>query len=207
LCFSLVMLAIQAKAINEKFIEAMQKHILTVYTSESPEEIQNAINAFDRIGEAEKSKWEPFYYSSFGYIMMANREKEPAKKDSYLDQALSVLEKAKAIQPNESELIALEGFVHMIRVTVDPPSRGQQYSSMAFQSFSKAATLNPENPRALMLLAQMQYGTAQFFGSPTTEACGTLVKALQKFDTFKSDNPIAPQWGRKIAEGLKSKCN
>jgi hypothetical protein len=66
--------------------------------------------------------------------------------------------------------------------------------------------LNPENPRALALMAQMQYGTAQFFGSPTTEACTTLSLALQKFDTFKSDNPLAPQWGRGMAEGLKEQC-
>jgi hypothetical protein len=192
---------------DDKFIDAMQKNIQTVYTSQNNEEVQNAVNAFDRIGEAEKTKWEPFYYSSFGYVMMANREKEAAKKDAYLDLALKGIEKAKALQPGESEVIALEGFVHMIRVTVDPASRGQQYSGMAFQSFNKAVSMNPENPRALSLLAQMQYGMAQFFGSPTTEACGTLSKALEKFDTYKSENVIAPQWGRKMTEGLKSKCN
>ena len=95
----------------------------------------------------------------------------------------------------------------MLRVTVDPASRGQQYSGMAFQSFGKAVAMNPENPRALSLLAQMQYGTAQFFNSPTTEACATLTKALEKFDSYKSSNPLAPQWGRKMAEGLKSRCN
>jgi hypothetical protein len=192
---------------NDKYIETMQKNIETVYTAQSIPDIQNAVNAFERIGEAEKAKWEPFYYASFGYVMMATREKDAATKDSYLDLSLKCLERAKALQPNDSEIIALEGFVHMIRVTVDPASRGQQYSSMAFQSFGKAVTMNPENPRALSLLAQMQYGTAQFFGASTAEACGTLIKALEKFDTFKSDNVLAPQWGRGMAEGLKSKCN
>ena len=77
-----------AMANDEKFIEAMLKNIEAVYSGHSSEEIQNAINAFDRIGEAEKTKWEPFYYSSFGYVMMANLEKEAAKKDTYLDLAL-----------------------------------------------------------------------------------------------------------------------
>jgi len=195
------------KANDDKFIEAMQKNIDAVYTSHSIEEYQLTVNTFERIGEAEKSKWEPFYYAAYGYVMMANFEKDPSKKDVYLDLALKASDKAKAIQPNESEIIALEGFVHMIRVTVDPASRGQQYSGMAFQSFGKAVAMNPENPRALSLLAQMQYGTAQFFGSPTTDACGTVTKALEKFDTYKSDNVLAPQWGRKMTEGLKSKCN
>ena len=185
----------------------MQKNIESVYAAQSIPDIQNAVNAFERIGEAEKTKWEPFYYASFGYVMMANREKEAAAKDTYLDLALKSLENAKALQPNDSEITALEGFVHMIRVTVDPASRGQQYSGMAFQSFGKAVAMNPENPRALSLLAQMQYGTAQFFGSATTEACVTLTKAIEKFDTFKSDNVLAPQWGKGMTEGLKSKCN
>jgi hypothetical protein len=194
-------------ASDAKFVETMQKHIQTVYTSQSVEEIQGAVNAFDRIADAEKTKWEPFYYSAFGNVMMANKEKDGAKKDTYLDLALKGVESAKAIVPNESEVIALEGFIHMIRVTVDPASRGQQYSGMAFQSFGKAVAVNPENPRALALLAQMQYGMAQFFGSPTTEACATLTKSLEKFESYKSENPLAPQWGKKMAEGLKTKCN
>ena len=190
----------------DRYTENMQKNIETVYTAQAIPDLQNAVNAFERIGDAEKTKWEPFYYAAFGYVMMANHEKEASVKDSYLDLALKANEKAKALQPNESEIIAMEGFIHMIRVTVDPASRGQQYSSLAFQSFGKAAGMNPENPRALALLAQMQFGTAQFFGAATTEACGTNAKALEKFDTFKSDNALAPQWGRGMAEGLKSKC-
>jgi hypothetical protein len=94
----------------------------------------------------------------------------------------------------------------MMRVAIDPATRGPQYAGLSMQAFARATTLNPENPRALALMAQMQYGTAQFFGSPTAEACGTLTKSLEKFDTFKSDNPLAPRWGKGMAEGLKTQC-
>jgi hypothetical protein len=107
----------------------------------------------------------------------------------------------------DAEIIALVGFIHMMRVAVDPASRGAQYSGMAMQAFGKATSLNPENPRALVLMAQMQFGTAKFFGSPATEACATLNAAIQKFDSYKSDNPLAPQWGREMALGLKKECN
>jgi Flp pilus assembly protein TadD len=191
---------------DSKYIETMQKNIQVVYTAQSIPDIQNAVNTFERIASAEKTKWEPYYYAAFGYVMMANREKDGAKKDGYLDQALTSIGKAKEIVPAESEVVALEGFVHMIRVTVDPASRGQQYSGLAFQSFGKAVSLNPENPRALSLLGQMQYGTAQFFNSSTTEACATLEKSLEKFASFKSENPLAPQWGKGMAESMKEKC-
>lgn len=206
LLLALLAFTISKSFATDKYTENMQKNIDSVYRAKTIPNLQQAVNALERIGDAEKTKWEPFYYASFGYVMMATREKVAATKDSYLDLALKANEKAKALQPNESEIIAMEGFIHMIRVTVDPASRGQLYSGLAFQSFGKAVGMNSENPRALALLAQMQFGTAQFFGSPTTEACGTNSKALEKFDTFKSDNALAPQWGKGMAEELKGKC-
>lgn len=191
---------------DSKYIEAMKKNIEIVYNAKSTEELQQAVNSFERIGSAEKTQWEPYYYSAFGNIMMANRENDKTKKDLYLDKAQIAIDQAKGIKTDESEIVALEGFVHMIRVTVDPGSRGPQFAGLAMQSFGKATAMNPENPRALVLMAQMQYGTAQFFGSPTTEACGNLAKSLEKFETYKSENPVAPRWGKGMAEGMKEQC-
>src|SRR5260221_1797407 len=199
-------LTVATYASDGKYMEAMSKNIEAVYKAQTTEELQNAVNAFDRIANAEKTKWEPLYYSAFGYVMMANRENENAKKDSYLDLAASSIEKAKAIKENESEIIAMEGFIYMMRVTIDPASRGQKYSTLAMQSFEKALESNPENPRALMLLAQLQFGTAKFFGAPVTQACSTVTKALEKFETYRSENPIAPQWGKQMTKGLKQNC-
>lgn len=192
---------------NDKYTETMLKNIEAVYKAQSLEEYQQSANTFKRIADAEKTKWEPFYYEAFAYVMMATRESEGIKKDSYLDAALVAVKAASALAPAESELVALEGFVHMIRVTVDAAARGQQYSGMAFQSFNKAVAMNPENPRALSLLAQMEFGTAKFFGSSTADACATATKSLEKFSTYKSDNPLAPAWGRGMTESLKTKCN
>lgn len=189
-----------------KYEQAMKKNIDIVYKAESIEELQQAVNAFERIAAAEKKYWEPYYYAAFGYVMMATRESGGSKKDVYLDQALHALEKVKTISQEESEVIAMEGFVHMIRVSVDPASRGPQYGGLAMQQFGKAMGLNPDNPRAFALMAQMQYGTAQFLGSSMAEACETNTRALEKFDNFKADNPLAPQWGRPMAESMKEQC-
>jgi hypothetical protein len=191
---------------DNQYAEAMAKNIQTVYSSQSIVELQGAVNTLERIASTEKTKWEPYYYAAFGYIMIAYREQDGTKKDSYLDQAIADIKKAKTIAEKESEIIALEGFVHMIRISVDPASRGQQYSGLAMQTLGRALSLNPENPRALALIAQTQLGTAQFLGSPTTEACATNAAALQKFASFKSDNPLAPRWGKGMAEETDSKC-
>lgn len=200
----LLLIGTVAFANNDKYVEAMQKNIKAVYTANTIDDLQGAVNTLSRIGEAEKTKWEPFYYASFGYIMMATRATDALKKDGYLDLAKTSLDKASAILPNDSEIIALEGFIHMIRVTVDPASRGPQYSMLSMQTFGKALAINPNNPRALGLMAQMQLGTAQFFKQDASEACATARQALPLFDLPVTG--FAPQWGKEMTQSVVVRC-
>lgn len=192
---------------QDKYTTQMLKSIESIYNAKTTDEYQSAINSFDRIGNAEKTKWEPFYYSAWGYLMIATNEKDGAKKDQFLDLSAAALAKASAVNENESEIIALDGFIQMIRVTVDPATRGPKYSSLAMQAYNKALAINPENPRALGLLAQMQFGMARFFNSATTEACATAAKSLEKFQSYQSPNAVAPKWGKGMSEGLVKQCS
>jgi len=205
--FLLVFLTLTAWATDQAYYEAMGKQIGVVYSAQTIDELQSAVNALDRIGQAESAKWEPHYYGAFGYLMMATREKDGQKIDGYLDLALERVTRGSEISKDNSELLALEGFVHMLRVSVDPASRGQRFSGMSMKSFNKALKANPSNPRALSLLAQMQYGTAQFFGSSTAEPCSTAQKALDLFNTQTSGDPLSPQWGKDMTAGMVKKCN
>jgi hypothetical protein len=191
---------------TDKFVEAMQKNIKAVYEAKDISGLQDAVNSLERISAVEKSRWEPLYYIGFGNIMMANREPDLGKRDAYLDRAEEAVRRALELAPQESEIVALEGFVHMIRISVDPQSRGMAYAPRAMESFNKAIALNGDNPRAHALLAQMMFGTAQFFGSPTTEACASNSLAAEKLKSFKSDNPIAPVWGERMIVSLVEKC-
>jgi tetratricopeptide (TPR) repeat protein len=204
--FALFVLCIHTFA-GDQFLEAMKKGISEVYQASDTEQLQKAVNLLERIGAAEKSRWEPYYYAGFGYIMMANLEQDARRKDEYLDQAMVAIEKAKTLSGKESEVLALEGFAYMIRVTVDPGSRGAEWAPKAMETFSKAIALNPDNPRALALSARMQFGTAQFFGSSTKEACDLARNALEKFNTFQPSGPLSPQWGKAMASALAETCN
>jgi len=189
----------------DKYTEQMTRSISAIYKAKTAAEYQEAINTLERIGNAEKTKWEPFYYASFGYILLAT-EAENVKKDAILDQAQAALDKAGAIRTEDSEIIALEGFITMIRLTVDPATRGPQYSMKAMQSFGHAVALNGNNPRALALMAQMQFGTAQFFQQKPVEACASASKALEIFAATTPADPLAPAWGKEMTEGLLANC-
>jgi tetratricopeptide (TPR) repeat protein len=190
----------------DRYTDGMMKNIEAVYKASTIEQLQTAVNSFERIGAAEKTKWEPYYYASFGYIMIATREQDNVKKDSYLDLAKGALDKALAIKPDESEIFALEGFIHMLRVEIDPAARGQKYSMMAMQSYGKSLGLNAQNPRALSLMAQLQFGTAKFFNQAPTEACETAKKSLEIYQSQTDAITIAPMWGKGMTEGLVKGC-
>lgn len=186
---------------NGQFEKAMGKNIPAMFQASDTESLQTAINQLNRIGEAEKNRWEPHYYVAFGYVRMMGMSEGSEKQDGYLDQALAAIEKAESVQPNDSELEALRGYVHMMRVTVDPASRGMQYSGMAFNSFNKAIKLNAENPRAHYLLGRMQYGTAQFMGGGDGGACESFANAKKLFEAKNDEQSLAPSWGEKTNEG------
>jgi tetratricopeptide (TPR) repeat protein len=207
-CFVLMMLMVSgvfAFAGDSRYETAMKQQILAVYQSGNIESLQSAVNSLDRIASAEKDKWEPLYYIGFGYVMMANRETNGTTKDQYLDRADAAALKAIAISPNNSEIIALQGFITMIRLTVDPATRGPRMSGQAMQLFGQAIALNPDNPRALGLMAQMQAGTAKFFGASLDESCATARKALGKF-VPREESTLAPTWGKEMVEEMLKTC-
>ncbi|SNT28067.1 hypothetical protein SAMN05421640_3147 [Ekhidna lutea] len=181
---------------NGQFEKAMGKNIPAMFTAETPEALQGVINQLNRIGEAETNRWEPYYYIAFGYIRMSDMHENGEEKDRFLDLALEAVEKAENIKPNDSELEAMRGYVHMMRLVVDPATRGMKYSGMAFASFQKAVQLDPTNPRAHYLLGRMQYGTAQFMGAGDGGACESFANAKALFaEEENADNPLAPTWG------------
>ena len=207
LIFLVCFLATSSLHANDgKYVQTMLKNIEAIYAAQEPERIQELVNTFERIASVEKEKWEPLYYIAYGNIMMANMEKDGQQKDALLDRALENIRKAKEIMPNESELFALEGFVSMLRVTVDPQARGPVHAPVATQLFNKAVVLDPQNPRALALMAQMQFGTARFFNSPVTEACATNARAIEAFSRPQGTNPLAPAWGTRMTESLAAQC-
>lgn len=190
-----------------KYEEAMKENIEKIYEAHDVDAYQQVINNFDRIAQMENDKWEPLYYASFGYVMMATQTQEPKVKDQYLDLALQKVKAGLALNENEDELIAMEGFIHMIRVTVDPATRGQQYSGLSMQALNKAVAIDPENPRALYLLGQMELGTARFFGSDTSSACEKLQRSIDLFENNDPESAIAPAWGHQSALAAAKACD
>ena len=59
------------------------------------------------------------------------------------------------------------------------------------------------------MMAQMEYGMAQFFGQGTEKACGLLSASLELFEkeaaNFTEDS-LDPAWGKEMAEQMLGSC-
>ena len=186
---------------------AMKKQVAAMKSIQTLEESQEVTNAFLRIAEAKPEEWLPFYYAA--YLQTTAIFRFDVDKDHYLDQAMTLIEKAEKIGVDNSEITAMKGYVVMGKISLDPASRGQSMSPQAMQLFGKAISQDRKNPRALMLMSQMEQGMAQFFGSGPEKACGLAKNAIELYSKEEgkvSDGYLLPTWGKNQAEQVASAC-
>lgn len=164
-------------------------------------------NKFDRIGAAEKDQWLPYYYSAYCYILMTTQEPDITKWDDYLNTADINISKSEKLNPDMVEILALKGFSSMMRINVDPAVRGQEFAMKSVEYLQQANQIDDENPRVILMMAQMQYGTAQFFGSDTAPICNEFKKAVKLFEQQSNDaDSILPSWGKPQAQSMVKNC-
>lgn len=191
---------------EQAYINAMSKGLQSMGAAQTMEDWQAVAGQFERITAKVTDQWHPQYYAALAYINMSFRVNELAEKDKFTAKAQTFIDAAKKLAPNNSEVVALQGFKYMIELSADPGTRGQTMSPMAMQQLGKAVSIDPNNPRANIFLAQMEMGMAQFFGSPTDKACEKGQKALDLFNAPVKAETFDPSWGKEQAEQFVKQC-
>lgn len=185
---------------SEDYRKVMVQSIEKLFQASTIPEYVEVANQFERISRIEKTEWLPLYYLSYAYIMISYQETDNVKKDAYLDQAQQYLEKAMVIEPNESELHMLQGFLYPSRINIDPMNRGMSYMGKMNESLDKAIELNPDNPRVYFLRATMTFHMPEAYGGGASKALPLFKLADEKFRIFKPKNILSPNWGKEINE-------
>src|SRR5690606_26994121 len=209
LCFGTMIIFGQ----NEKYVKAMEQKIAALDTTRNTVALQGLANDFERIAIAEKTEWLPFYYAALanvnmGYSMMENAMGGDASKiDPVSDKAEALLKQAEALKKENSELYVVKKMINSLRMIVDPQNRFMQYGPLAQQALDKARQLNPDNPRIYLLEGQDKFYTPEQFGGSKVEAKKLFETALQKFETYKLENPLDPNWGRGMTQYFLAEAN
>lgn len=199
----LILLAFTFSAIaqNDKYMSAMVPKVAAVDTTISSAGWLELANSFERIAESEKTQWLPFYYASLCHVMngymMSSGGGNTTQSDQIADKAESMLTKAEAMQKENSDIYCIKKMIATLRMMVDPQTRYQTYGVTAAEALSKAKSLNPKNPRVLLLEGQDKFYTPEQFGGSKTEAKALFEESLILYASGKPASPIDPQWGKR----------
>lgn len=203
LFFSIGLHAQDASAYERYMLET-----LSLYDSvKTLDDYKEIVNRFERIANAEQDQWLPSYYSGLTYIYMSFvRGLEDDQRDDYIEKALEAIDKAQAINGETSEIVVLRGYAYMAKVSVSPALRGMTLSGKIAGYFEKALAMDPQNPRANLMAGRWKYGSAQFFGSSTDDACALMQKALELYQAQEEGKSIDPSWGENQAVSMTKRC-
>jgi hypothetical protein len=191
---------------SEKYVKTMEARIAAMDTIRQSDGFVELANAFERIGDAEKNQWLPYYYAAFsalqaGYtINGAQMGGNADKLDPLTDKAEALLNKADALSKNNSEIYVMRKMIASLRMLGDPMNRYMQYGPIASEALAVAQKLNPDNPRIYLMMGQDKFYTPEQFGGSKAEAKKLFELALQKFETFKPESSLSPNWGKNMTQ-------
>jgi len=202
--FLFSMMTIVSFAQNGNYEKSMEQNIQLLDASKTAEDFTDVAAAFERIGDAEKTQWLPYYYAAFSRILMAYNA--PAdEKDAICNKIDMLIDKAAALD-NNSEIYCLKQMVATNRMMVDPMSRWQQYGTAAGQALETAKKLDANNPRIYYLEGQTLFNTPAAFGGGKDKAKPLFEKAANLYSTIKPATALHPKWGAQQNAAMLEKC-
>lgn len=195
-----------ATAAPAGYTDMMAATITELNSTGDPAKLLEIASKFERAAAAAPTDWMPPYYQAYSRLMACFTSKEEGDvKDKYLDQAETALAQARKLGGDESELLALQGYIYQGRLMLDPMNRAQVYAGRAMEAASKAKALNPANPRAYLVLGNNLYFMPEMYGGGKAAAKPLFEESKARFAAFKPANALAPNWGeRQLLGRLKS---
>lgn len=183
---------------NAKFQQAMGQTLGQFGAAKTAVDYKNTANAFARIANAEPSEWLPKYYAAHCRLLAGYQltQTDMAEAQELAITALTEIQAAEKLAPMETELMVLEAFTYQLQLIENPMVNGQKYSPMIFKTLGKAEAISPNNPRVYMVRGEFTLNMPEFYGGGAAKASPDIQKAVDKFETFKPESPLHPNWGK-----------
>ncbi|MFN8289272.1 MAG: hypothetical protein U0U70_03325 [Chitinophagaceae bacterium] len=193
-----------SRAQSEKFVKAMESKVAMLDSNNNTDSWKDLANSFERIGDAEKTQWLPYYYAAFcnvmaGYTSMpldGSMGDNSAIADPFADKAEQLINKAAEMAGENSEVYCVKKMVYSLHMMGNPMARYMTDGAKATEALAKAKSLNENNPRIYILEGQDKFYTPEQFGGSKEEAKKLFEKANGIFMSSKPGSSIEPQWGR-----------
>jgi tetratricopeptide (TPR) repeat protein len=153
--------------------KAMMPKVQTIEMPKpNPDDYTAQANDFARIGDKEKTLWQPYYYAAFSILKKGRtlmQQNQIAQLDEVAKEAQNYIDKAEALSPNNAEIYILKKMNHGLKMMVNPMERWQTEGQAAQNALNEAKKLDPENPRITIMEAEDLYFTPEQFGGSKTK--------------------------------------
>lgn len=192
---------------SEKYVNAMKNNLALFDSAKTVEDFTKLANNFERIGDAEKNQWLPYYFAGLA-LSTSGWMPELTDKDANATRINSLCDKAEAntaTDADKAEIQAVRNMSATQQMMVDPQTRWMSYGQAASQALQKGMKLDPNNPRLYYLQGMSLFNTPTQFGGGKDKAKPVFEKAVQ---LYKNQNPkeLYPRWGQKQAEDMLAQC-
>ncbi len=195
---------------SEKYIAAMKKSIAEIdsaFIKNDGTKFTEVAAAFERIGNAEKKEWLPYYYAAYATINAAFIKNDPGQMDAIADKADRYIATADSLMPKNSEVALLKAMNATLRLVADPMTRYMEYGQLIEKFTKESIAQDAANPRPHFYTGMSLLNTPKQYGGGCETAKPHLQKAVELYDTFKPVSELHPDWGKDLAGRLLSGCD
>ena len=189
-------LGLQLTAQDEAaYIKAMEAAVDQFDKVQNAADLQVCKNSCERIAGSNDKQWLPIYYAAYLNTELVYWEMKSDKNSLRLEEAEKYLQRLDEMEDaDRSEVENLWGYYYMCRISQDPETLGQQLFQPTVTKFESAMTLNPENPRPVILLTFFEQNLPPFLQSKHNRA-EEKMKAEELFNK-EEKSYSKPYWGR-----------
>jgi len=193
---------------QETYTQQMQVTVTRLDNANSVQDYQQLATTFERIADAQKTQWLPYYYAALANAKIGwLKQDDPDNIEPFANKAEEEIKKARALldtskQKQElSEVYCVLSMLNQAKVFINPPTYGPKYGPAANQYMKLAEATNPDNPRMLYLEGWQKFATPKMWGGDKTKAKELLTTSKQKLESNASSG-IEPHWGKKEVEDI-----
>jgi hypothetical protein len=201
--FFSLLIGLGCQAQSDKYVAAMEKNLPLFDSAKTIDQYQSLAGTFERIGDAEKTQWLPYYYAALAQTL-AGWIPDLKDKDANSQKINAYLAKAEAIEKN-AETYVVENMSATQQMLVDPQTRWSSNGKDASEALQKGLALDPNNPRLYYLQAMSLFNTPPEFGGGKDKAKPVFEKSIALFKSAQH-KPLYPTWGQKEAEAMLAQC-
>jgi hypothetical protein len=197
----LVQLQVQAQATNQS--KALEAAVMQFNQANKNQAYQELYLQFEQLYAVNKTNWLIPYYAGMTRSIMCLLKM--GDRDALANDALLWVGRAKSIVKND-EIYCAESLAYTAKMSVNPALRWLVYEGKIKKALSFAKKLNPNNPRAYVLEANIQQKIPFIFGGGCKSVKPLMQKAELCFNAQTKVNSVEPSWGFQSLVQLKKAC-